>query len=239
MEFNIKIHDIVIKIEHNYNAVRRLCADYTVDSSQIADFTVSVSPDAISREKLVGDNACTDAICEATCIHREITKRLVKYGIILIHSAAVSVDGVGYVFLAKSGVGKSTHINLWCEQFGDRATVINGDKPYFSFVDGEFTVHGSPFRGKEGWGAPISVPVGGICFLERGEDNLIVQASADDIIGRLFHQVLIPQQSDELAVFMNVLNRAVDSVPFFKMQCNTHAEAALVAFEGMRKELPI
>ncbi len=236
MEFNIKICDIIIKIKHNFDAIKALCADYTVCDGETAAFCVSASAEELEAEKRVRDHAYSDAVCEATCIHRAITAELVKYGVILMHSAAVAVDGAAYVFMAKSGVGKTTHLRLWLEQFGEHAEVINGDKPYFSFLGEVLTVHGSPWRGKEGLGAPISAPVGGICFIERGEENIIEPASSEYVIGKIFHQVLLPKTAEDSAVFMAIINKIAGTVPFYRLRCNTKPEAALVAFEGMRKD---
>ncbi len=236
MEFNVKICNLIIKIQHNFNNIRALCDEFTVSNALQADICVSVSEDAIAAEKRQGGEAYSDAACEATCIHRELTCRLVKYGIILMHSVAVAVDGVAYIFMAKSGVGKSTHAKLWLDSFGDRAKIINGDKPYFSFVGDTFTVHGSPFKGKEGWGENISMPVGAICFLERSDNNYIEPIESGELVSKLFHQVLIPKDAADVAAFMAIVNRITRSVPFYRLRCNMDKNAALVAYGGMKGE---
>ncbi len=236
MEFKIKICNIVIGIKHSYEYIRSLCREYTVDDGEMAEFFVSADKAAIESEKLICPETYPDGVYEATCLHREIVRGLVKYGVMLMHSAVIAVDGRAYVFMAKSGVGKSTHISLWREVFGERAVVVNGDKPFFSFEDDVFTVHGSPWKGKEGLGEHISVPVSGICFLERGEVNSIVRATGSDTVGRIFHQILLPKSSEDLAVFMAMLDRVLRSVPFYILKCNMDREAAVVAYGAMRKD---
>ncbi len=239
MEFKVKICNIVINICHTHGYIRALCREYLADEGETADFCVSTTAEAIEAEKQMcaeGREAFSDGVFEATCLHREIVRGLVRYGVILMHSAVIAVDGRAYVFMAKSGVGKSTHIRLWREVFGERAVVVNGDKPFFSFVGDTFTVHGSPWKGKEGLGAPMSMPVGGICFLSRGEENAISPATEAEVVERLFHQVLLPKSAAELGTFMAILNRILKTVPFYKLKCNMAHEAALVAYEGMRKE---
>ena len=66
----------------------------------------------------------------------------------LLHSSAVVVDGYAYLFSADSGTGKSTHTGLWKQHFGDRAYIINDDKPAIRKVDGEWYVFGTPWSGK-------------------------------------------------------------------------------------------
>ncbi len=239
--FVMIISGISMKVYHRYDYIRRLCKDYIVEESKGAAFSVEVSENDIEQEMEVTGGRFSREVCESTCIHREIVKELVKYGRILIHSAAIAVDGRAYVFLAKSGVGKSTHIRLWRECFGDRAVVVNGDKPLFLFEkDAEgrerLMVYGSPWRGKEGWGDNVSMPVAGLCLLERGETNQIERAAQGEVIGRLFHQVLLPKTQPELGMFMTFLNRMLKEVPFYRLSCNMEKEAALTAFEGMQGE---
>ncbi len=236
MEFNIKICNIVINIKHSYGYIRALCREYIEEDGTPPDFSVAASKEAVETEKKAAAEMHHDGIYEATCLHREIVKGLVSYGIILMHSAAIAVDGKAYIFMAKSGVGKSTHIGLWREVFGDRAVVVNGDKPFFSFEGDTLTVHGSPWKGKEGLGEPVSMPVCGICFLERGNVNTIAPASDSEAVSRLFHQVLLPKSKAELDTFMALLNRIFKTVPFYILRCNMDKEAALVAYEGMRKD---
>ncbi len=235
MEFKIRICGAVIKVVHTHSYIRTLCREYSVDDATPHDFSVSADADAIAAERELTEERFPEGVYESTCLHREIVKGLVRHGVILMHSAAVAVDGRAYIFMAKSGVGKSTHIRLWCEVFGERAVVVNGDKPFFSFENGSFTVHGSPWKGKEGLGEPISVPVAGICFLTRGEVNSIRPAEESEVVGRLFHQVLLPKRADELASFMGILDRVLKTVPFYILQCNMDKEAALVAYGGMEK----
>ena len=157
-----------------------------------------------------------------------------KHGVILIHSAVVTVDGEAYVFMAKSGVGKSTHIGLWQKVFGDRAVVLNGDKPYFTYENGTLTAHGTPWRGKEFLGSNMKAPVRGICILHRGVENEIMPATSSDAVGQIFHQVLLPRDGDDLAVLMGMLDKIIKNVPIYNLYCNMEDDAARVAYNGMK-----
>ncbi len=234
MNFCIELGGVSVEIRPQYGYICRLCRDYITDRAPA--FSVSATDAQIDEEMRLSHGEFPREICESTCLHREIVKGLVKYGLILMHSAVVAVDGEAYVFMAKSGVGKSTHIRLWCKAFGERAMVVNGDKPMFSFADDRLMVHGSPWRGKEGLGARLSMPVKAICLLERGAVNTIAPAGEKDVVSRIFHQVLLPTNTADLAIFMEIMNRILREIPFFKLQCNREIEAALVAYEGMRKE---
>ncbi len=232
MEFCISIGGVSMALCHRYDYIRTICREYLTDTPPA--FSVAVTDKQIEEEMAITNGQYSPALCEGICLHREIVKALVPYGIILIHAAVIAVDGEAYVFLAKSGVGKSTHIRLWREQFGERAVVVNGDKPMFSFRENTLYAHGTPWRGKEGWGKNISLPVKAFCLLERGEGNAIAPASNADVVRKIFHQVLLPADAPNLARFMNMLDKILREIPFYKLSCNMEQEAALVAFRGMK-----
>ncbi len=233
MNFTLKLAGICVGVEHRYLYIKRICTDYLSEDDPA--FSVSVTDIQIEAERQLTGERFSKEICEATCIHREIVKGLVNYGIILIHSAVIAVDGEAYVFMARSGVGKSTHIRLWQEQFGENAVVVNGDKPMFSYVGDTLTVHGSPWKGKENWGKNISLPVKAFCLLERGEQNEIAPCDHSIIVKRIFNQVLMPTNGGEVALFMGLINRIIKDTPFYRLKCNMEKDAALVAYNGMRK----
>ena len=234
MQFIVELCSVPIEVHHHYPQIRNLCTDYLAVPDTLPAFSVSVTDTELEAEMAITEGCFSRGACESTCLHRAIVQRMVSYGVILIHAAVVAVDGVAYAFLAKSGVGKSTHIQLWQKAFGERAVIINGDKPFFSFEGDRLMVHGSPWRGKEGLGANLSAPIGGICFLERGTANVITSATPAEVVGRLFHQVLIPHDREEQTAFMATLDRILREIPLYRLACNMDLEAARVAYAGMK-----
>ncbi len=224
-----------IRIHHRYPNIRALCEEYLCDDDVTPDVIAMTDDGEIEAERAVNEYPYSDGMLEALCLHRAMVKGLVKFGVILIHSAVVAVDGEAYVFIAPSGVGKSTHLRQWMTHFGDRAVIVNGDKPLFAFEDDRLIAYGSPFRGKEGWGSNTSAPVKAICILERGEINVCRPATVSEAVGKLFGQVLMPDNATDLAVFMPMLDRIVREVPFYHLQCTISEEAAVVAYQEMSK----
>jgi hypothetical protein len=62
----------------------------------------------------------------------------------LFHSSVVSHQGKAYMFLGKSGTGKSTHSQLWLKYI-DGTELVNDDNPVVRIIDGEARVYGSPW----------------------------------------------------------------------------------------------
>ena len=97
------------------------------------------------------------------------------------------------------------------------------------------TVFGTPWNGKENWGENISAPLAAICFIERGEVNSIRPASEDEIINRLMHQLYLRGGRTSVAQQLVLMDALVRAVPYFVLACNVSDEAALLAWNTMKK----
>ena len=54
----------------------------------------------------------SDSYLEELAVYRKIAEKMIDYDTILFHGSVIAVDGIGYLFTAKSGTGKSTHIGI-------------------------------------------------------------------------------------------------------------------------------
>lgn len=90
---------------------------------------------------------------------------------LLLHASTVMLEGKAYLFLGKSGTGKSTHSRMWLESF-PQAELLNDDHPIVrAFDDGSIIVYGSPWSGKTPCYRNLSSPMGGIVRIERALMN--------------------------------------------------------------------
>lgn len=230
--FIIQLAGIRIRIENRYAFIERQCRGFAVEGEEYA-FAVSVTNDEIHEEQKHGE--FSEGYCESICMYRHICEILPRYNVFLMHSSVVEVDGYAYAFTAKSGVGKSTHTALWLKNVPN-ARVLNGDKPLYRLEeDGSLTAFGTPWNGKENWGENISAPLAAVCFIERGEQNSIRRAEEDDVVNRLMHQLYLRgsrQSVNQQLVLMDALVRAV---PYYVLSCNISDEAALLAWNTMKK----
>ena len=90
----------------------------------------------------------------------------------LFHSSVVSCQGKAYMFLGKSGTGKSTHSQLWLKHI-EGTELVNDDNPVVRIIDGEARVYGSPWSGKTPCYRNIDYPIGGIVKLKQAPKNEI------------------------------------------------------------------
>ena len=233
--FVIGIAGKTVGIDNRYALVRRLCADYICDESP--DFTVCASDSEIENEKRAAVSSVSDAYAESVCIYRNICRRMTEYGAFLFHSAVVECDGRAYAFAAPSGTGKSTHAMLWLKHFGDRARIINGDKPIFRRDGEKFFAYGTPWCGKEGLNVNTRSPLAAICFLERGRENRIVELGRSEAVSLIFPQILMPDSEEDVARLFPLLSDLVSRVGCYRLTCNISDEAADVAYKGMNEIL--
>ena len=93
---------------------------------------------------------------------------------VLMHASVIKKDGRGYLFLGKSGTGKSTHTRLWLENIPE-CELLNDDNPivHYNKETGETTVYGSPWSGKTPCYKNDSVPVGAFVRLDQAPENII------------------------------------------------------------------
>ena len=90
----------------------------------------------------------------------------------LFHSSVVSNGGRGYMFLGKSGTGKSTHSSLWL-RYIDGSQLVNDDNPVVRRTEDGFRVYGSPWSGKTPCYRNVSYPLGGVVQLSQAPYNAI------------------------------------------------------------------
>ena len=91
-----------------------------------------------------------------------------------MHSSVVMHGGRGFLFLGRSGTGKSTHSRLWLNYIPG-TELLNDDNPVLRIVDGEARVYGTPWSGKTPCYKAQDVPVGAIVRLRQAPENKIVR----------------------------------------------------------------
>lgn len=241
IKFGLKVGGSVFEISAFYFATQMSSKEFITDGQ--ANFFITMTSDDIALERIKAAREdeleglpvrqLSDAQLEITALQRKVTEALFDYDTLLFHGSVVAVDGEAYLFTAKSGTGKSTHTRLWREVFGDRAVMVNDDKPFLKITDQGVIAYGSPWMGKHGLGANISAPLKGICILERGKDNSIRAISAREALPMLFQQSQRPGKPENLSKYMELVDALANRVSFYRMACNMDPEAAVLAHRVM------
>ena len=237
--FNLMIAGRVGTVHSLFESTKDYCGRYL--TAEPGEFTVEVTKSDLlaqqealleeARQEGIRKRIFTDPFLERTAIQEAFADHLFHHDILLCHGSTVAVDGRAYLFTAKCGTGKSTHTRLWRQVFGDRAQMVNDDKPFLKLTDTGVLACGAPWSGKHGLDTNITVPLGGICILERGPENTIQPITPAEALPRLLHETYCPTGQAEQ--FEKLVTRLAETVPLWRMTCTKDPQAAQVAFEAM------
>jgi hypothetical protein len=129
---------------------------------------------------------------------------------------------------------------LWLRAFGERAFVLNDDKPALRLEDGVFYAYGTPWSGKTDQNVNTRVPLAGICVLGRGQENVIRPYSGAAAVHDILEQTARSADAEFMVTLLELLDRLVTAVPVWKLECNMDPQAAVVSYSaisGERKEV--
>ena len=150
-------------------------------------------------------------------------------GTALFHAAVVSHEGQGYMFLGKSGTGKSTHARLWLKYI-EGTELVNDDNPVVSIdSDGRAIVHGSPWSGKTSCYRNVSYPLGGLVLLSQAPHNKIRRLKGIEAYAALVPSISGKRWDTRIADGLHLTEDAMAShVPVWHLECLPDEEAARV-----------
>ena len=232
----MEVAGLATYVQPMFFSTREYCRSYLTDRKP--EFFVAVTAKDLIHQQAILDQEAdeeglrrrkfTDPFLERTVIQEKIAGELLERGTLLLHGSTVAVDGRAYLFTAPCGTGKSTHTRLWREQFGDRAVMVNDDKVFLQLRQEGIWAYGSPWMGKHGIGTNVSMPLKGICFLQRGTENQIQKAEPQKWLPELLHQCFLPEERYSPLVW-----QLAQRVPLWEMSCTKDLQAATMAYEAM------
>lgn len=230
------IADLRVKIENPSGRTAKQAIPYLAVNQAEDDFDIciNVTPERI-KNSMEMHPELNENDWEYMLTGSDFYYEVLKFDGILLHSSCVVVDDVAYAFSADSGTGKSTHTELWLKRFGEKAYILNDDKPCIRIIDNKVYACGTPFSGKNDISSPKIVPLGGICFLERSENNHIRKADTKSAIFKFLAQTtrrLGPNAMDKL---LDVVEGIFTRVPLYELGCNISYEAVEVSYGAMAR----
>ena len=238
-----RLADRIIEIRSLHLMIHEQCREYRAVG--VPDFRIEITPSDIvfEREKSAqADKAeeraiqfYSDGYLETLAAYRKIAERMPEYDTILFHGSCVAVDGAGYLFTAKSGTGKSTHTRLWRELLGDRAIMINDDKPLIRISDSGAIIYGTPWDGKHHLSNNIAVSLKAICILERAKENAILPVTREEALPMLIQQTYRPADPFTLAKTLTLIDWLGMEVKLYRLRCNMDISAAKLSYGTMKE----
>ncbi len=231
----VKIADTTMVVQHAHDYVRKFCNDFLTEGNP--SVFISVTEDDVKYET-INNRASIPSVepkyIEAFVVYRKIAESLLSYSTFLMHGAVIALDDqTSFMFTAKSGTGKTTHIRKWLEN-APGAFVVNGDKPLIKITDTEAIAYGTPWCGKEHLNTNIGVPLRAIVLMERSEDNEIEEISFSQAFPTLLQQTYRPADADKMRKTLSLLSALNGKMKFYRFRFNNlKPDAFRVSYEAL------
>jgi len=148
------------------------------------------------------------------------------------HASVIRQEGKAYLFLGRSGTGKSTHSSLWLKYI-EGSELLNDDNPIVRVEpDGSIWAFGSPWSGKTPCYKNISAPIGAFVQIKQHPENVICPQTVLEAYVSLLSSVSGLKDGYEMGDNINAsLDKLISSVPCYVLRCRPDEEAARVCFE--------
>lgn len=152
---------------------------------------------------------------------------------LLFHASVTSYQGKAYLFLGKSGTGKSTHSQLWIKNIPG-CELVNDDNPVVGIRNGEVVVYGTPWSGKTPCYRNIQYQVGAFVRLHQEKWN---RAEKESPI--VAFTSLLPSCSGvkwDVRLYRaqcDTISSIIESVNVFNLGCLPDADAAFTCRDAV------
>ncbi len=153
-------------------------------------------------------------------------------GLFFLHSASLLYQKKAWLFSGKSGTGKSTHTNLWKEEY--QVELINGDLNMIGIKDGTAWVYGQPWCGTSGICTEKNFPLGGIIFLKQAKDNICEMPETSEKLLAIAQRLISPTWDEKLLKRnLSFAEQLEKHCLVWRLSCTPDKKAAIV----MKKEI--
>jgi hypothetical protein len=153
------------------------------------------------------------------------------YAALEMHASVALHGGRGFLFLGKSGTGKSTHTRLWLDHIPG-TELLNDDNPVLRIIDGQARVFGSPWSGKTPCYKAQDAPVGAIVRLRQAPYNRIERLGMVHAYGSVMASCSGFRPIRSLADAQHeTLSVIAQQVPCYQLECLPDEAAARLCQE--------
>lgn len=173
-------------------------------------------------------NSMIRIVYAQACIYKET---------ISLHSSSVVLNGKAYLFLGKSGTGKSTHSDMWIQAFGNSVKILNDDNPIIRIHSSGAIAYGSPWSGKRDYYNNEGYPIGAIVRLVRSGCNRFHDLYGVEAFTAIYPSCSVmrtdKQQNEELH---KLLIRLINVSEIGIMECLPNIDAALTCYKSINNK---
>ena len=159
----------------------------------------------------------------------------------LFHAACVSYKGLGYLFLGKSGTGKSTHARLWLKYI-EGTELFNDDNPVVRLFekDGKKVAiaYGSPWSGKTPCYKNVKFELGGFVLLSQAPFNKISPLKGVSAYAAIMPGISGMRWDKKIADGLHLTqNGLASNVMIWHLECLPDEDAAKLCCQTIAREI--
>lgn len=155
---------------------------------------------------------------------------------LMMHASVIINNGDGFLFLGKSGTGKSTHTRLWMEHV-DGSKLLNDDNPVIRIVEGVAKVYGTPWSGKTPCYRDEDARVKGIVRLHQAPENNIKKLPLLQAYAAVLAACSSMRWEEEIASGIHrTVEKLVDMVACYRLNCLPDKEAAELSAATIKQD---
>ncbi len=144
-----------------------------------------------------------------------ITNRLLRLGALVLHACGVVMDGRGYVFCGRSGIGKTTMARMWRDR---GAILLNDDRVILRVIGNEVRLFSSPWHGEEREVKAGNVPLAGFFHLTQAAEHRLTPIAGALAGARLVATAIAPfYAADGIAHLLEQADLLTSLVPSYDL----------------------
>ena len=160
--------------------------------------------------------------------------RTMPYETLLAHASVVKFQGRGYMFLGRSGTGKSTHSRLWLENI-EGSELLNDDNPVIRIVDGQVRVFGSPWSGKTHCYVNEDIPLQAVVRLSQAPYNKIARSGMLQAYASLMPACSCMRWDRKSVDYLHkTVEKVIGRVVSWHLECLPDKEAARLCCDSVK-----
>jgi hypothetical protein len=118
---------------------------------------------------------------------------------------------------------------------GEKAVMVNDDKPIIRYIDGEFYVYGTPWNGKHHLDTNCRAKIKAICKIEQAKENRIEKINTSEMLMTILNQTIRPDNLEQMDKLLGLIDKMISKVGLYKLGCTISKEAAELAYSTMSK----
>lgn len=180
------------------------------------------------------------ALC--SMIRIAFSQSILLHQAVSVHASAVAVhsgqDVHSFLFMGKSGAGKSTHSSLWLKHV-EGSFLLNDDNPVLRIEEQKVMAYGTPWSGKTPCYRNLGYPVRGIAGIKRADRNMFEPLDGAAAFSMLLRgSSAIRRDSHLFSPLCDTLALISEKVGVGLMECLPDAEAAEVCRSSLESVIP-